>query len=184
MKLKIITVPDPRLTQKSKPVKKITGSTKQLIKAMSKLIDSEKNGQRIGVGLSAVQAGKPIRLFIAYDPKTQEKLVIINPKITWKSKKILHGLPDRENKFEGCLSLPGIFGLVKRHASLKLRWQDLQGQVHEQKFKDFISVIIQHEIDHLDGILFTQRVLKQGGDLFRLEKDKQGKERLAAINVN
>ena len=89
MKLKIITVPDPRLTQKSKPVKKITGSTKQLIKAMSKLIDSEKNGQRIGVGLSAVQAGKPIRLFIAYDPKTQEKLVIINPKITWKSKKIL-----------------------------------------------------------------------------------------------
>lgn len=180
MKLEIRTVPDPILRQKSKPVKNLSaGGNKKIQKLAQKMIDLIKTGpegKRIGVGLSAVQVGKPIRLFVAYSKKSQKDLIFVNPKIIWKSKKTVNGIPDKKNKHEGCLSVPGYLGLVKRHQSIKLQYQTLNNQTFKRKFSGFLATVIQHEMDHLDGILFVDRVLKQKSKLYKLEKNKEGEE--------
>lgn len=165
--LKIVKVPNPILNQPSKPVKKIDGQIKRLAEKMIKLIQGK--SERLGVGLSAVQIGKPIRLFVAYDPQTDKNHVFINPQISWYSQKMTQGLPNKDFPYEGCLSVPSVFGLVKRHQAITINWQDLEGKSHHQKFTGFIATVIQHEHDHLNGILFTQRVLEQKGQLYQLK---------------
>jgi len=170
MQAKLVTVPNPLLAQKSAVVKQINRPIKRLAKTMTELIAN--NGQRTGVGLSAVQIGKPIQLFVVYNPQEKKNYAFINPQITWKSKVLTKGVPDREFKHEGCLSIPGIFGLVKRHSAIKVRYQNLKNQTKIEKFTGFLATVIQHEYDHLNGILFTQRVLEQNGQLYKLEKEK------------
>jgi len=200
-KLKIITVPNSILRQKSKPARKIDKKIKKLAEEMINLI---KNGQarllleserprsqrpdgqgdeRIGVGLSAVQIGKPVQLFVAYNPETKKDLVFVNPKIIWKSKEKTDGIPNKKFKYEGCLSIPGIFGLVKRHQAIKVCWLALNVKKHTKKFSGFLATVIQHEIDHLNGILFTDCVLKQKGKIYKLVKNKEGQEQLAEIKL-
>lgn len=187
-KLKIRIVPDPILRQKSKPVILPAGGDKKIKKLADKMIGLIKNGppnqrerERIGVGLSAVQVGKLIRLFVAYDKQVQKDLIFVNPKITWKSKKLVNSIPDTENKYEGCLSVPGYLGLVKRHQSIKLEYQAFNGRIQKRKFSGFLSTVIQHEIDHLNGILFVERVLKQKGKIYKFEKNKKGEEILVEV---
>ena len=86
-KLKISTVPNSILHQKSKPVRRIDKKIKKLAGKMIGLIKTGLEGERLGVGLSAIQVGKPIRLFVAYDKQVRKDLIFINPKIIWKSKK-------------------------------------------------------------------------------------------------
>lgn len=74
---------------------------------------------------------------------------------------------------EGCLSIENIWGFPERSSWVKLRYQDLSGKKHTQKFTNFPAVIVQHEVDHLNGILFTQHILKQKGKLYRIEKDEK-----------
>lgn len=175
---KIITVPNPLLKQKSKKVHKVT---KEILDLISKLkeIAAQKEGTK-GVGLSAVQVGIPKAVFIAWSVKSRKFLAFINPEITWKSKRMILGVP-RANKLEGCLSVPNIWGLVKRHQVVKIRYQTPSGQIITRRFKGFLGVIVQHEYDHLQGILFTDRILEQKGKLYELKKDKEGKERLEEI---
>ncbi|HUS60327.1 MAG TPA: peptide deformylase [Nevskiaceae bacterium] len=183
-KLRIRTVPDPILHQKSKPAQSPAGGNKKIKKLAQKMINLIKNGpegQRIGVGLSAVQIGKPLRIFVVYSKKSQKDLVFVNSKIIWKSKKLVNGIPDTENKYEGCLSVPGFLGLVKRHQSIKLEYQALNGRIQKRKFSGFLSTVIQHEMDHLNGILFVERVLKQKGKIYKFEKDKKGEEILVEV---
>ena len=92
-------------------------------------------------------------------------------------------MPERENKLEGCLSIPKIWGKVKRAKTLSLRYQDEKGNIHKEKFSGFIATIIQHETDHINGILFTQRVLEQKGKLYQTGKDEEGKEVLEEIII-
>jgi peptide deformylase len=181
MKLKIRCVPDHILRQKSKPVLKIDKKIKKMAKEMINFLAKGTKGKRIGVGLSAVQIGKPLRLFIAFDPQKEKDKVFLNPQITWQSKKMTKGVPESENENEGCLSVPGYWGKVKRHWQIKLAYQDLQGKKHHQKFKGFLSTVIQHETDHLNGILFVDRILKQKGKIYKVEKDKEGQEVLVEV---
>ncbi|PJE70109.1 peptide deformylase [Candidatus Shapirobacteria bacterium CG10_big_fil_rev_8_21_14_0_10_48_15] len=167
--LKIITVPAAILHKKSTPIKKIDQEITTLAKKMIDVIRHGSEDQRIGVGLSAVQVGHPLRLLVVYDPEPQTNLILVNPKITWRSAKMTQGLDHRNFPYEGCLSVPQIFGLVKRHQAIKAHWQDLAGKIHAEKFSGFVATVIQHEEDHLNGILFTQRVLEQQGQLYRLE---------------
>ena len=197
MKLKIMTAPDPILRQKSRPVAKRASGLKKLAGQMTDLIKNGPEGQRIGVGLSAVQVGKLIRLFVTYNPETKKDLIFINPEIIWKSKKLTNGVPtplcpanrrgfeghSSENKYEGCLSAPSVFGLVKRHWTIKVRWLDLDGKNHARKFSGFLATVIQHEIDHLNGILFIDRILKQKGKIYKLEKENNGKEVLVEAKL-
>ena len=108
--------------------------------------------------------------------------VFINPEIL-KSSGETDGVPERENKLEGCLSIPAIWGRVKRSQTLTLRFQDETGKTHEQEFSGFLATIIQHETDHVNGILFTRRVLEQKGKLYQSTTDKEGKETLEEIAV-
>lgn len=178
---KILTVPNPILRQKSKPVGKIDKKIKQLTKAMIEVIKKGPEGKRIGVGLSAVQIGKPIRLFVAYSQKGRKYLTFINPEILWKSKRLTKGVPERENKFEGCLSVPGIFGLVRRSKAVKVRYLTLNGQIVIRKFDGLTATVIQHELDHLNGVLFVDRILEQGEKIYKLEKNKKGEEQFVEV---
>ena len=132
------------------------------------------------VGLSAVQIGRPVRLFIIQRNKKYE--AFINPKITWRSKKTLsQTIKGNRVHLEGCFSVPFYYGFVDRPAAVKLEWQDLEGKKHQEKFTGPDAIYIQHEYNHLEGILFIDQILKQGGRIYRPEKNKTGKETLVEV---
>lgn len=182
--INIITVPDPLLRKKSKEVNSPVGGDNKVFALIKQLEEmaTKKEGVK-GVGLSAVQIGILKRIFIAYSDKSHKFLTFINPKIVWQSKRMITGVAGSNNKLEGCLSVPGIWGIVKRHQVIKLRYQTSNGQIVTRKFRGFLGVICQHEYDHLEGILFTDRVLEQKNKLFELKKDEEGKERLEEIKL-
>lgn len=177
---KIITVPDTKLRQQSKPVKKID---KKIEKLVADLINTAKAAEEPkGVGLSAIQISKPIRVFVI--KKGKKFSPIINPKITWQSKKMFSQVLEKEKVFlEGCLSVPGYYGFVDRPNAIKLKWQDLQGKTHEEKFENKEAAYVQHELDHLNGIIFVDRILKQQGKVYKLKKDKEGKEIFIEVEI-
>lgn len=177
---KIITVPNPLLRQKSKPIGKIDKKVKQLV---ADLIETAQAAQEPrGVGLSAIQVGKPVRLFVI--KKGKKFLPFINPKIAWRSKQTLSQVLEKEEIFmEGCLSVPSFYGFVDRPYAIELKWQDLSGKVHQEKFEDKESAYIQHELDHLNGVLFVDRILEQKGKIYKLEKDKEGKEVFVEVEI-
>ena len=133
------------LRKKSQPVEKLDGEVLELVKGMIETMN--KNN---GVGLSACQVGKNIRLFII-NPELSKKCVFINPEIIKISKKT-------EIIEEGCLSLPDIFVKKERAKSLKIKALDENGKQFKFKAKDILARIIQHEMNHLDGILITDKI--------------------------
>ncbi len=114
---------------------------------------------RGGMGIAAVQVDVNQRLFIMCsrpnsrypDAPEMSPTVVINPEIVWAS-------PEKVKDWEGCLSLPGIRGLVPRHKTIKVKFQTRTGKLIETEYTDFIARIFQHELDHLDGIVFLDRV--------------------------
>ncbi len=177
--LKILTVPNPVLTASAKPISKIDDLIKKLIKDMEKTLLVQKDPK--GVGLAAPQVGQALQLFII-KPSTKAKIeVFINPKILavkrtlsrrQKSEHQATGTPDKHSKLEGCLSIPRIWAPIKRSQEVELEYQDENGKTKKKKFKDFKTIIVQHEIDHLNGILFTQRALEQKAQLYEEKGDK------------
>lgn len=112
-----------------------------------------------GVGIAAPQVNESKRIFIISSkpnpryPNAPElgPIALINPQIISYSK-------EKEKDWEGCLSIPGIRGLVPRHKSIKVKYQTRDGEEVENEFTDFIARIFQHELDHLDGIVFLDRI--------------------------
>lgn len=141
MILKIQTSKDnPILRKKTEPVMEITGDILNLIKDMGETMAENK-----GVGLSANQVGKDVRLFVI-SSELSKKRVFINPEIIKLSRKT-------EILEEGCLSLPNFFIPVKRAKSLKIKAINEKGKKFKLKVKDLLARAIQHEFDHLNGIL-------------------------------
>lgn len=126
-----------------------TEKVQNLIKNMIQFLEKSE----LGVGLSAVQIGKPIRIFLARMFNKDEKPihVFINPEV----EKIGTALDTQE---EGCLSIPETSGLVQRHKRVKIKYINEQGQPQKKKISGFTARIIQHENDHLNGILFTDKL--------------------------
>lgn len=142
--LKIITHPNPILRQKAKPIKDIADSELQnLIPEMVELMLKAD-----GLGLAAPQIAKSIRLIIIR--YKDDNLAMINPKITAKS--IL-----KEVDEEGCLSVPNIYGQVKRCKKITVKFQDPSGKLKKMTGEGLFARVIQHEIDHLDGVLFIDK---------------------------
>lgn len=164
-KFKILTVPNPLLRQKSKPVVKIDSQTRQLADQMLEFIKKGKSGGRMGVGLSAPQIGQLLRFILVWSAGSGKFLTMINPEIVWTSKRTRPGL-------EGCLSVPGVWGKVRRFSVVKVRYLTPAGSRVIKKFKGLTGVVVQHETDHLDGILFIDRVLAQKGQLYQYDKTK------------
>lgn len=170
---KILTTPSPLLRQKSKEVTKIDKKIKKVIADLLETVENASEPE--GLGLSAIQIGEPVRIFVAKTKKNFE--VFINPKIIEASKENLSEVLKKEKLFfEGCLSVPQIYGFVDRPYQIKLEWQDEKGQKKVKEFKNKLSVCLQHEFDHLEGILFIDKLLKQKGKIYELKKDKKDKE--------
>lgn len=175
----IVLAPNPVLTTPAQPVTDFGKSVKKLVEKMSETLLACTNPK--GVGLAAAQIGEPYRVFITRPTEEVPVQVFINPEMVNQSDVKTDGVPERKNKLEGCLSIPKIWGKVKRAASITIRYYDQSGSVHEKNFKGFMATIIQHEIDHINGILYTQRVLEQKSKLYQATKDKEGKEVLEEI---
>ncbi len=181
--IKIVTAPSEILSRKAKPVKKID---KKLIDEMKQALVLAKDPE--GVGLAAPQLGKPLSIFVIKPTLKSSIKVFINPKISEEkdelsstsSKKTKRSHPTR---LEGCLSLPNIWGEVRRKSSLTLEYIDEKGKNHTQTFKGFIATIIQHEIDHLIGVLFTKRVLEQNGQLYKSYKNENGEDVFEELEI-
>jgi peptide deformylase len=167
--LPILFVPDARLRAKAKPVAagdpRIPALAEKMLATMYKAP---------GIGLAAPQVGELLRL-VVIDIRPDDKpepLVLLNPEIVAESTE----LATRE---EGCLSLPNQFAEVTRPARVKVRWLDLAGAKHEREADGLLSACFQHEIDHLDGVLFVDHIsaLKRNMLLRKLAKELKNKDR-------
>jgi peptide deformylase len=136
---------NPILRQKAKKVKQITTDIKQLVLDMIETLKANN-----GAGLAAPQIGQPLRIIVAKPDENKEALVLINPQIIKTSRK-------KEIMEEGCLSLPDISVPVKRAAKITVQGLDINGQTVKIKAKGILARVIQHEIDHLDGILIIDK---------------------------
>ncbi len=148
-RLNIIVAPDPRLRVKSKPVKTVDDRVRALMDDML-----ETMYMAPGVGLSAVQAGVPERIIVidvAKDPDPPAPVRLINPEIIWEADDI--ALAE-----EGCLSLPEHYADVERPAAVEVRYLDENGETQTVKADGLLSTVLQHEMDHLDGILFVDHL--------------------------
>lgn len=177
----IVKVPNAVLTSAAKPVTSFDKRLTHLIDDLKTTLVATRNPK--GVGLAAPQIGEPYRVFVTRPREKDAIRVFINPEITIRSDGLTDGVPERNNKLEGCLSIPTIWGRVKRATSLTLKYQDEKGESHEEAFTGFLATIIQHETDHLNGTLFTHRVLEQQGKFYQAGKDEDGKEVLEEIEL-
>jgi len=167
MKLDIITVPNPILNQKSQEVEVIDAEINKLILQMKQAL-IENNG----IGLAAPQVGHSKRLFVIGAEKEIKRqdgsvvnipfMAIINPEVIYMPKK-------RQTKEEGCLSVPGIWGNVERALKISIAALNKEGKKIKIDADGLMAQIIQHEIDHLDGILFTQKA--DVNSLYRIDKE-------------
>ena len=141
---RILYYPDEPLTLKAKPVEVFGAKLERLVSDMFETMSAYE-----GVGLAAPQIGVSKRLFVLREPEG-EPMCFVNPEILERE--------GREEGEEGCLSMPRVFGMVPRATHLEVRAQDVKGEAFEVEADSFLARIIQHEVDHLDGILFPERL--------------------------
>ena len=175
--MKIIQTPHDILLKTAEPVGKITKEVRNTIsqmKAVLKISD-------IGIGLAAPQVGISLQIFLAA-PTLQEKNAVEAPIYTFINPKIISittpTIEPDDKTLEGCLSIPDVWGPVARAQSVKLEFMDETGKKQTKTFKGNMAVIIQHEVDHLNGILFTHRVVEQGHNLYRVDKETKKLEEI------
>ena len=170
----IFETPDPVLRQISKPVETFDDELKTLVADMFETMYAAP-----GIGLAAVQVGEPIRLLVidlqepedADDPESKpvrDPRIFINPEVLWHS--------DTEVPYtEGCLSVPEQYAEVMRPDRIRARWQDEKGKTYEEEIEGLLAVCLQHEMDHLNGVLFIDHLsrLKRSMVIKKLTKLKK-----------
>ncbi len=163
----IVIEPDPILRKKSTSVESVNNETRKLLDEMLETMYAAP-----GIGLAAVQVGILKRLIVIDISKNDEKkkpLFLINPEINFKSK-------DTSIHEEGCLSLPGHYAEIERPAECLINYIDYNGSKKELKAKGLLSTCIQHEIDHLNGVLFIDYLSKLKKNMIIKKLIKQKKE--------
>ncbi|EKD57368.1 MAG: hypothetical protein ACD_57C00329G0001 [uncultured bacterium] len=168
----ILTIPqnEQALRQKSQEITNFDKSVESLITDLTDTIEAQVDP--IGLGLSAPQIGIFKRVFVA---RIRNRLKsFVNPKIT--------KFGSNETSFlEGCFSVPDLYGHVIRPAEIDLESCDMHGKKAASHYNGVPARIIQHELDHLDGVLFIDHVHDQNGKVFKVEKDKRGKEQFVEV---
>ena len=147
----ILIIPDKRLRQVSEPIKKIDAGIRKLVEDMFETMYDAP-----GIGLAAIQVGVPQRVVTMDLSKKEdhaEPAVFINPEIVWSSQ-------EKSVYEEGCLSIPDVHEDVERPAKVRIRYLDLDGKPHEEEAEGLYATCIQHEVDHLNGKLFIDRISK------------------------
>ncbi|MDO8269390.1 MAG: peptide deformylase, partial [Candidatus Levybacteria bacterium] len=186
--------PNKVLLDTAKPVVKFDKKLKEILKAMEETLRATKDP--IGVGLAAPQVGLSMRIFQMKPTLKSPVTSYINPVIdsTSSEQEIPHFTNSEnveekkpessKNKLlEGCLSIPDIWGNVTRKKEVTLSWQDENENHFKQTFTGFPAIIVQHEVDHLNGILFTKHVMSQGEKLFKSHKNKEGEDEFEEIQI-
>jgi peptide deformylase len=167
--LPILYVPDPRLRAKAKPV---AANDPRVPALAEKMLATMYRAP--GIGLAAPQVGEMLRLVVIdIHPDDQpDPMVLVNPEIVAASQEIA-------TREEGCLSLPNQFADVTRPAVVKVRWMDLSGAKREIEADGLLAACMQHELDHLDGVLFVDHIsaLKRNMLLRKLAKELKAKVR-------
>jgi len=146
--MQVVRYPHPTLRHKSKPVKRVDAELRRLVEQMFELMYENK-----GIGLAANQVDLPLRLFVMNlkaDPDEGESHVLINPVITSPK-----GVAEHE---EGCLSFPDLYAPVKRPERVQVSAFNLKGEQFQGEVDGLLARVVQHETDHLDGVLFTDRM--------------------------
>ena len=147
----ILVLPDRRLRLVSKPVAGIDGAIRELTADMF-----ETMYKAPGIGLAAIQVGVPVRLVVMDLSKKEgehEPRVFVNPEIASPSE-------EKSTYEEGCLSIPDVHEDVERPARVKVKYLDLDGKAHEEDAEGLFATCIQHEVDHLNGVLFIDHISK------------------------
>jgi len=147
----ILILPDKRLRKVSEPVNKIDAGIHKLIEDMFETMYDAP-----GIGLAAIQVGTPKRVVtmdLAKKEEPKNPQVFINPEIVWSS-------DEKATYEEGCLSIPEFYGDVERPAQVKVKYLDRDGQPQEVEANGLLATCLQHEIDHLNGVLFIDHLSK------------------------
>ncbi|MCG7392087.1 peptide deformylase [Microvirga sp. ACRRW] len=167
----LVILPDSKLRLISEPVKEITKEIRQLAEDMLETMYDAP-----GVGLAAIQIGLPVRMVTMDVSKTEderEPMVLINPEIVWASE-------EKRVYEEGCLSIPEYYEEVERPDRVRFRYLNLQGETVEQEADGLLATCVQHEIDHLNGVLFIDYLSKLKRDRVMTKFKKAAKREVGA----
>jgi len=174
--LPILETPDPLLRRKSAPVEAVTPELQTLIDDMFETMYAAP-----GIGLAAIQVGVPKRILVIdlQEPEQEggepvrKPLVFINPEIVTASDTV-------QPYTEGCLSVPDQYAEVERPDRVRARWLDRDGTQHDEELEGLLGICLQHEMDHLEGVLFIDHLSRLKRDMILRKLAKARKERLAA----
>ena len=164
---KILTEPDPFLRQKSEPVEEVDDSIRKI---MDDMLETMYDAP--GIGLAAIQIGVPKRIIvldISKDPEKKGPMYFVNPEKIYTSK-------DQATYEEGCLSVPRQFAEIDRPDKCHIKYLDYNGDSKELKAEGLLATCIQHEMDHLEGILFIDYLSKLKRSMITKKLSKQKKE--------
>lgn len=196
--MKIVQAPNQVLSEKAKSIEKVDKAIKKLLKDMEQTLLDQTDPE--GVGLAAPQIGKSLQLFIVKQDEKAPLLTFINPVIektfekphdkvteikqsTKAASAKKRAKIDKGVQLEGCLSLKDVWGVVKRPYGVYVSYQDETGTQHKKTFEGFLATIIQHEVDHLNGVLFPKRVLEQKNSLYHSIKNDKGEIEFEEIEI-
>lgn len=177
--LLVLKFPDKRLRKPSQPLKEVTTAIRELAQAMFETMYLEN-----GIGLAAPQVGELIRLIVLDVPKQDpndpelhesDPLAMVNPEIRSGS-----GLIQFD---EGCLSCPELIVTVDRQAEIRVGYWDLEGRPQEIQLSGLRGVCVQHEIDHLNGVLLVDKVSRMERDLYKKKRIREAKSEKDFVNV-
>ena len=167
----LVILPDSKLRLTSEPIKEVTGEIRRLADDMLETMYDAP-----GVGLAAIQIGMPLRMVTMDVSKSEDErqpLVLINPEIVWASE-------EKRTYEEGCLSIPEYYEEVERPDRVRFRYMNLQGETVEQDADGLLATCVQHEIDHLNGVLFIDYLSKHKRDRVMTKFKKAAKREAGA----
>jgi len=179
--LPIIEVPDPLLRAQSAPVESVSDDIQRLIADMF-----ETMYEAPGIGLAAIQVAVPRRLLVIdlqEPPEGDEEGEPVKRPHVFINPEILHSSDERKIYNEGCLSIPDQYAEVERPDVVRVRWLDQQGKTQEGEFGGLMSVCLQHEVDHLNGVLFIDHLSRLKRDMIvkKVLKARKDREKAAIL---
>jgi peptide deformylase len=167
--LEILLLPDPVLRQQSAPVERVDDEARRFMDRMLKTMYDAP-----GIGLAAIQVGEPRRIItidVSREEDEKSPLFLVNPEIVWRSE------DERSTYEEGCLSIPDYYAEVERPAKVRVRYVDYEGKQQELEADGLLATCVQHEVDHLNGVLFIDYLSKLKRDLVVRKFTKAARER-------
>ena len=167
--LEILTLPDPILRRKSAAVETVDNAARRFMDQMLAAMY-----EAPGIGLAAIQVGEARRIItidVAREEEPKTPLFLVNPEIVWSSE------DERATYEEGCLSIPDYYAEVERPAKVRVRYLDYDGTLQEREVEGLLATCVQHEVDHLNGILFIDYISKLKRDLVVKKFTKAAREK-------